>query len=119
MTHQDLTGKPFEGNRNYRLRVPANVPATQYWSATVYDRVTHGLVRNMSHAACSSLTPGLQTNDDGTVDIYFGPNAPVGNESNWVPTDPERRFEVLFRFYGTEKRLFEKTWVLPDVEQFP
>jgi hypothetical protein len=26
-------------------------------------------------------------------------------------------FEVLFRFYGPEKALFEKSWVLPEIEQ--
>jgi len=32
----------------YRLRVPPNVPVRQFWSATVYDRATHGLVRDMT-----------------------------------------------------------------------
>jgi hypothetical protein len=116
MTHQDKGGKAFDGSRNYRLIVPPNVPIRQYWSATVYDRETHGLVRNMSHAARSSQTSGLHKNADGSVDLFFGPKAPKGKEANWVPTDPKRTFEVLFRFYGTEKALFEKTWVLPDVE---
>jgi len=115
LTHQDKSGNPFEGGKNYRLAVPPNVPIRQYWSATVYDRVTHGLIRNMTHAARSSQTPGLQKNADASVDLYFGPKAPVGKESNWVPTDTKRKFEVMFRFYGTERALFEKTWVLPDV----
>jgi hypothetical protein len=51
------------------------------------------------------------------VDVYFGPKAPVGKESNWVPTNPNGKFEVLFRFYGPEKPLFDKTWKLPDIER--
>jgi hypothetical protein len=51
------------------------------------------------------------------VDIYFGPKAPAGKDSNWVPTSPSRQFEVLFRFYGPEKPLFDKTWKLPDIER--
>ena len=43
--------------------------------------------------------------------------APDGNESNWVPTDPKGRFEVLFRLYGPKKALFDKTWKLPDIEE--
>jgi hypothetical protein len=27
------------------------------------------------------------------------------------------KFEVLFRLYGPEKPLFDKTWKLPDIEQ--
>jgi hypothetical protein len=53
----------------------------------------------------------------GTVDVYFGPRAPSGKESNWVPTETGQGFEVLFRFYGPEKPLFEKTWRLPDIEK--
>ena len=51
------------------------------------------------------------------VAIYFGPQAPEGEEANSVPTDQKRKFEVLFRFYGTKKRLLEKTWLLPDIEE--
>jgi len=45
------------------------------------------------------------------------PKAPAGKESNWVPTDPKRRFELLFRLYGPKKELLDKTWKLPDVEE--
>ena len=54
---------------------------------------------------------------DGSVDIHFGPTAPPGQEPNWVPTSPKGEFEVLFRFYGPDKSLFDKNWRLPDLEQ--
>jgi hypothetical protein len=117
MTIKDEAGQPFDGGSTYRLTVPANVPVNQYWSATVYDRATHGLIRGMARAGRSSQSPELQTNADGSVDIWFGPRAPAGKESNWVPTDVKGEFEVLFRFYGPEKPLFDKTWVLPDIER--
>jgi len=70
----------------------------------------------MKRASCSSQSPGLQINGDGSVDVYFGPAAPANKDSNWVPTSPGGEFEVLFRFYGPEKSLFEKkTWRLPDM----
>jgi hypothetical protein len=59
----------------------------------------------------------MQKNADGSVDIYFAPNAPQRKESNWVPTSAAGKFEVLFRLYGPEKPLFEKTWKLPDIEK--
>lgn len=93
-----------------------NAPIRQYWLAMLYDRQTHALIREMSHAARSSQSPGLQVNADGTVDLYFGPTAPKGKESNWTPTDPRGEFEVLFRFYGPLPSLFDKSWVLPDIE---
>ena len=86
-------------------------------SATVYDRATHALIRDQKWSSHASTTPGLQKNADGSVDVFLGPKAPAGKESNWVPTRAGRQFEVLFRLYGPEKPLFEKTWVLPDIEK--
>lgn len=117
MTIVDKDGKPLDGGSTYRLNVPANAPVRLYWSATVYDRSTHALIRNMPWASRASNTPKLQKSADDSVDIYFGPKAPEGKESNWVPTNAEGQFEVLFRFYGPEKALFDKTWKLPDIEK--
>jgi hypothetical protein len=75
---------------------------TQYWSATVYDRATHALIRRMPWPNRSSQTPGL--------------DAPAGKDTNWVPTSRDGQFEVLFRFYGPTPPLFDKTWQLPDIE---
>ena len=50
-------------------------------------------------------------------DIYFGPTPPASRESNWVPTDAQGRFEVLFRFYGPTPALFDKSWKLTDIER--
>ena len=117
MAIADKNGQPFDGAANYRLTVPAKAPVKLYWSATVYDRETHALIRNLSPSSRSSNTPGLQKSADGSVDIYFGLKAPKGKQSNWVPTSAEGKFEVLFRLYGPEKPFFDKTWKLPDIEE--
>jgi len=117
MAVKDTDGRPFEGSRTYRLRVPANPPTKQYWSATAYDRTTHALIRGMQRASRSSQISDLQKNADGSVDLYFGPKAPGGRDSNWVPTSATGRFEVMLRLYGPEKSFFEKKWVLPDIEE--
>ena len=117
MTIEDKDGQPFDGGSTYRLNVPANAPVEQYWSATVYDRATHALIREMPRSSRSSLTPGLQKNADGSVDIYFGPKAPAGKEVELGAHEERGEFEVLFRFYGPEKPLFDKTWKLGDIEE--
>ncbi len=114
---RDKDGDAFDGGKTYRLTVPPNVPVEQYWSVTAYDRQTHALIKNMPRASRSSQIPELQTNADGSIDIYFGPKAPQGKESNWVPTDPARKFELMARFYAPKKELFDKAWKLPDVEK--
>jgi hypothetical protein len=114
---RDKDGDAFDGAKSYRLTVPPNVPVEQYWSVTAYDRQTHALIKNVPRASRSSQIPELQKNADGSIDIYFGPKAPAGAETNWIPTDPARKFELMARFYAPTKALFEKTWVLPDVEK--
>lgn len=117
MTIRDKEGALLDGSSNYRLTVPANPPVRLYWSATVYDRGTHAFIRNQTTLSRSSLSPGIKTNADGSVDVWFGPKAPAGQETNWVPTNASGRFEVFFRLYGPEKPLFDKTCVLPDIER--
>ena len=113
---RDKDGNPYDGGKTYRLTVPANPPVEQYWSLTAYDRQTHALIRNMPRASRSSQIPEMQKNADGSVDIYVGPKAPAGKETNWVPTDPRRGFELMFRAYAPTKALFDKTWRLPDIQ---
>jgi hypothetical protein len=113
----DKEGNPLDGNSSYKLHVPANVPVKQYWSMTVYDRNTHTFIRNQKWAGRSSQTPGLKTNSDGSVDLYFGPKPPESGESNWVPTDPKGKFEILARFYGPKPNLYDQSWKLNDVEK--
>jgi hypothetical protein len=114
---RDRAGEPLDGSATYRLTAPPNPPVTQYWSVTLYDFATHALIRDVSPASRSSQSPGLKTKADGSVDVVFGPKAPDGQEANWIPTKSGGRFEALFRFYGPDKPLFDKTWVLPDIER--
>jgi len=116
MAIADSEGQLLDGANRYRLTVPSNAPVQQYWSVTAYDRATHAPIRNARWPSRSSQTPGLQRNADGSVDIHFGASAPPVMESNWVPTG-HGGFEVLFRFYGPEPPLFDKSWRLPDIEE--
>jgi hypothetical protein len=59
---------------------------------------------------------GTAKNADGSVDVYFGPRRPPARSRTGFPRT-DGGFEVLFRFYGPEKPLFEKTWRLPDIEK--
>jgi hypothetical protein len=114
---RDKDGDAFDGAKTYRLNVPPNVPVEQYWSVTAYDRETHALIKGMPRASRASNASDVQKNADGSVDIYFGPKPSEGKESNWVPTDPERGFELMARFYAPKKEFFDKVWKLPDVEK--
>ena len=120
---RDAAGQLFDGQSTYRLRVPAVVPAKDFWSAIVYDMETKAFVcagpcdTADNRVGLSSFDrPSMKQNGDGSVDLYFGPKAPIGLENNWVPT-AGRSFFLIYRLYGPEKAFFEKTWRLPEVEK--
>jgi hypothetical protein len=116
-TFRDGSGERLGGERNYTLRVPANVPAKQYWSVIVYDVLTCALVRESPSITLDSYNQEMKRNADGSVDIYFGPEAPQTKEANWLYTAPGRVWFPAIRFYDPDKSLFDKTWKLPDLEQ--
>ena len=107
----------LDGGKNYRLRVPANPPVERFWAISAYDPTTRSLLDvggNENKSVGSLDNPAV--NDDGTVDVYFGPTAPAGQEKNWVPTHPDKGFFLVFRFYGPTEGFIEKSWVLNDLE---
>lgn len=108
-------GKWLDGSRNYKLNVPPKVPANDFWAVTAYDLQTASYIRNMDKSSVDS-NQELQKNADGSVDIYFGPKAPTGKQANWIPTQPGRRFYMLFRFYGPQKAAKDGSWELNDIE---
>ena len=59
----------------------------------------------------------LLKNDDGSVDVYFGPKPPPGKTQNWIPTVPGRAWFCYFRFYSPTKAYFDRSWVLPDIQK--
>ena len=115
----DAKGEALRGDHAYRLRVPPNVPAKQYWAVTVYDSGDGVLHPGGAERVRRLVWPEPQKNPDGSVDVYFGSSAPTGKEGNWIYTAPDKPWFTFFRFYGPDKPLFDKTWELPDIEEVP
>lgn len=113
----DSRGQPLRGENTYRLHVPANVPVSQFWALTVYNSETQALFLNLARPTLDSLDKGMRKNADGSVDLYFGPKGPSGQESNWIYTPAEKNWFPWFRFFGPEKPLFDKSWKMPDIEK--
>ncbi|WP_194790359.1 DUF1254 domain-containing protein [Pseudomonas sp. UFMG81] len=108
----------FDGSKTYRLRVPPNPPAKNFWSLTVYDTYNRVQLDNPTQTAdISSRKQALKKNADGSVDLYVGPKAPAGWEQNWIETLPGKAWFAYFRFYGPTEGYFQRTYVLPDFEE--
>lgn len=114
---RDAEGKWLDGGKQYRLTVPADPPAELFWSITLHDYATRSQVQTDTNKAALSSYGKLKMNDDGSVDLYFGPKPPKGMESNWVKTIPGRGWWVWFRFYSPTEAFFDKSWQLPDFQR--
>jgi len=117
VSYKDKDGKWLDGGKTYKLHVPANPPAKQFWSATAYDEGTRQMVvTEQGRPDISSRKKDIVKNSDGSIDVYFGPKAPPGKEANWVQTVPGKGWFTYFRFYGPTEAFFDKSWALPDIE---
>jgi len=116
-THTDGTGTPLDGAKTYRLHVPANVPAKQFWSFIVYDSANRSMMATSQHFPAISSYDKFEPNADGSIDLYIGPKAPKGKERNWIETDPAKGWTGIFRVYGPLEPFFDQTWKLSDLER--
>jgi hypothetical protein len=116
-TFRDNTRVYLDGSKKYKLHVSPNVPAKNFWAVTAYDPTTRSLLDaggNVNKTVGSRTGP--EVNADGSVDVYFGPQAPKGKENNWVPTNPGKGFFLVVRFYGPLEGFLDKSWKMNDLE---
>lgn len=107
----DSKGNYLDGSNNYRVNIPANVPAKNFWSVVVYDPQTRSeLQTDQAYPSKNSERDKMIANPDGSIDLYFGPRAPKGKEANWVQTVPGKGWFVLLRLYGPLEPWWDKTW---------
>jgi len=114
---RDSNGNYLDGGKTYSVTLPGPVPAKAFWSLTVYDSQTRSFLEtDQKSAGLDSLDPKVKQNSDGSFTLWFGPNAPEGQEGNWVQTMPGKSFFVLMRLYGPLDSWFDKTWKPGDFE---
>lgn len=117
-SYKDSSGRWLNGSSTYKLHVPANSPVKQFWSVTYYDEDTRRMAATaQGRPDISSRKEDIVKNSDGSIDVYFGPKAPEGHETNWVQTNPGKGWFTYFRFYGPTEAFFDKSWALPDFEK--
>jgi len=111
MNSTDSEGDYLDGSKNYTLNIPANVPAKDFWAVVVYEPQTRAeLQTGPTFPSRNNNRDDLTENEDGSVTLYFGPEAPEGKENNWIQTVPGKGWFVLLRLYGPLEPWFDKTW---------
>lgn len=108
---RDADGEYLDGSSTYRLRLPAGVPAKDFWSVVVYDPQTRSELQSVQpYPSRNSQRDALEPNADGSVDLWFGPAAPAGRETNWIATVPGKGWFAILRLYGPLESWFDQTW---------
>ena len=116
-TDVDADGNFFDGAKRYRLRLPANVPAENFWSICVYDTQTRSeLQTDQPFPSRNNLRGELEMNEDGSVDILFGPEQPAELPNNWIQTVPGKGWFTVLRLYAPLDAWYDQTWRPGDVE---
>jgi hypothetical protein len=114
---KDATGERLDGGKSYKLHLPPNIPAKDFWSLVVYDNQTRSMLQtDQQFPSMGSQKKDIVTNADTSVDVYFGPTAPAGHEANWVQTVPGKGWNIILRAYGPLEAWFDKTWQPGEIE---
>ncbi len=117
IAYVDAGKMPFDGSKTYRLHLPPNPPAKDFWAVTIYDCQTRSMLQtDQPYPTVGSQTEGIRMNEDGSYDIYFAPEVPEGYENNWLQTIPGKSWFVALRFYGPLDPWIQKSWKPGEIE---
>ena len=115
--YTDKTGGYLDGSKTYKLHLPPNAPAKNFWSIVVYDPQTRSMLQTSQPLPSkASGRDKLIENSDGSIDLYYGPKAPTGKEANWTQTVPGKGWFAYLRLYGPLEPWFNDTWRIGEFE---
>ena len=115
---EDADGGILSGDEACTLTSPADVPAELFWSLTLYEAEnSSGLATEARRFPSLGSRDAPEMNDDGTIDLYIGPDAPEGREANWLLTASGRGFFAILQLYGPDEAAVDYSWKLGDLEK--
>ena len=118
IAYLDKDGHVLDGSKTYKINLPANIPAKDFWSFTLYDNQTRAMLQtDQRFPGIDDSKKGLKKNADGSYDIYFGPKPPKGQENNWIQTVPGKGWNTILRLYGPLEPFYDKSWKPGDPEE--
>jgi len=117
MTARDMNGEYLDGGKTYKVELPAPIPAKDFWSFMAYSGQTRSILEtDQKSGGLDSKSSDVVSNSDGSVTVWLGPEAPKGNEGNWIQTMPGKSYNMMLRLYGPLEPWFDKTWRPGDIE---
>jgi hypothetical protein len=121
---KDAEGHEYDGARHGYVihfdngKLP---PAEAFWSLTMYDE-DFFFVPNPLNRYDLAQRDRLNTNPDGSVDLYLQADSPgKDKEANWLPA-PKGKFVLVMRIYQprtTPPSILDGSWTPPPVRRAP
>ncbi|WP_321916095.1 MULTISPECIES: DUF1254 domain-containing protein [unclassified Paraburkholderia] len=113
----DESGQPLVGTQSYRVTLPANIPAELFWSVTLYDASNASGLQNGQPFPSLGKLNHPKENADGSTTLYVGPEAPQGEDGNWLATAPGKGFFAILRLYAPAEAALNGSWKPGDFER--
>ena len=117
MTTVDAAGQPLDGSRQYVLHFDKGQqpPVKAFWSLTMYDSAFFFVANPLKRYQISPAQSPVDTNPDGSLDIYIQrANPGKAKSKNWLPAPPGR-FALMLRLYWPEQPAISGSWKPPAV----
>jgi hypothetical protein len=119
-TYHDADGEFLDGSHTYRLHLPPDPPAALFWATTAYNDTDGTMPETDQLLPSANGYYDIPENDDGSLDIWFGPERPDGvADATFIKTIPDRHFIIALRPYGTQASFYDQTWRPDDVLKGP
>ncbi len=113
----DSKGNYLDGGKTYTLNLPKDPPEEKFMSVVVYDPQTRSeLQTSQPYPSKNNRRDKMIVNDDGSIDLYFGPKAPAGKEANWIQTVSGKGWFSVLRLYSPTEAWYDKTWRPGEIE---
>jgi hypothetical protein len=92
-------------------------PGQAFWSVTLYDVDGFAVPNPLDRATLSSWMD-FAYNDDGSLDLYMGPNSPgKDKEANWLPAPSDKPYALTVRMYAPATAALDGTWSTPALQK--
>jgi hypothetical protein len=116
-TNVDGAGHALSGEHDYVVHFPPGglPPVNAFWSLTMADSKERFVANRLNRFTVGDRS-ALDTNADGSVDVYVQAAAPAGHESNWLPAPPGN-FKLWLRAYMPAAVILDGKYIVPPVMQ--
>lgn len=114
--YTDSNNQQLSGKYKYRMTMPVDAPAKEFWSLTMYDAKHLFMVPNSidRYSVSTNRKDELIYNKNGSLTVCIQTNKPTDKNCNWLPS-PDADFYLHLRLYEPTQAVLDNSYALPQV----